>query len=69
MELFARLVKNEKLFTIFVKTSILDVWQASEYAFALQSYGCFIFNSIWISKVTDNLLGKTKKKQPAELLK
>ena len=32
MELLAKLVKNEKLFTIFVKTSILDVWQASEYA-------------------------------------
>ena len=28
-----------------------------------QSYGCFIFKSIWISKVTDNLLlGKNKRK-------
>ena len=32
MELFAKIVKNEKPFTIFVKTSILDVWQGSEYA-------------------------------------
>ena len=30
MELFAKTVKNEKPFTIFVKTSILDVWQVSE---------------------------------------
>ena len=32
MELFAQIVKNEKLFTIFARTSILDVWQGSEYA-------------------------------------
>ena len=32
MELIAKIVKNEKPFTIFVKTSILDIWQASEYA-------------------------------------
>ena len=32
MELFAKIVKNEKLFTICAKTSILDVWQGSEYA-------------------------------------
>ena len=32
MELFAKLVKNQKPFTICVKTSVLDVWQSSEYA-------------------------------------
>ena len=32
MELFAKIVKNEKPFTIFVKTSILDVRQVSECA-------------------------------------
>ena len=32
MELFAKIVKNEKQFTIFVKIFILDVWQGSEYA-------------------------------------
>ena len=32
MELFAKIVKNETLFTIFVKTSILDFTQGSEYA-------------------------------------
>ena len=32
MENFAKIVKNEKLFTILAKTSILDVWQGSEYA-------------------------------------
>ena len=37
MELFAKLVKNEKAFTIFVKTSVLDVWQGSEYASELPS--------------------------------
>ena len=37
MELFAKLVKNEKPLTIFVKTSILDVWQGSEYASELPS--------------------------------
>ena len=37
MELFAKIVKNEKPFTIFVKTSILDVWQGSEYASELAS--------------------------------
>ena len=37
MELFAKIVKNEKPFTIFAKTSILDVWQGSEYASELAS--------------------------------
>ena len=37
MELFAKIVKNENPFTIFVKTSILDVWQGSEYASELAS--------------------------------
>ena len=37
MELFEKIVKNEKPFTIFVKTSILDVWQDSEYASELAS--------------------------------
>ena len=32
MELFAKLVKNQKPFTICVKTSVLYVWQSSEYA-------------------------------------
>ena len=32
MELFAKIVKNQKPFTIFAKTTILDVWQGSEYA-------------------------------------
>ena len=41
MELFRKIVKNEKPFTIFVKTSILDVWQSSGYA------------SEFASKVTD----------------
>ena len=70
MELFVKIVKNGKLLTVFVKTSSLDVWQGSEYAsfwIGFQSYGCFIYKSIWISKVTDNLLGKTKQKKPAKL--
>ena len=33
MELFAKIVRNEKLFTILAKTSILDAWQGSEYSF------------------------------------
>ena len=37
MELCVKIVKNEKPFTIFVKTSILDVWQGSEYASELAS--------------------------------
>ena len=37
MEFFTKIVKNEKPFTIFVKTSILDVWQGSEYASELAS--------------------------------
>ena len=37
MELFAKIVKNEKPFTIFAKTCILDVWQSSEYTFELAS--------------------------------
>ena len=32
IKLFAKIVKNEKPFTIFVKTSILDVCQGSKYA-------------------------------------
>ena len=37
MELFPKIIKNEKPFTIFPKTSILDVWQGSEYASELAS--------------------------------
>ena len=37
MEPFAKIVKNENPFIIFVKTSILDVWQGSEYASELAS--------------------------------
>ena len=69
MEVFAKIVKNEKPLTIFVKISVLDVWQGSECASELASKVDFIFKSIWISKVTNNLLGKTKKKESAELLK
>ena len=31
LEVFAKIVKNEKPFTVFVKPSFLDVWQGSEY--------------------------------------
>ena len=37
MELFAKVVKNARVFTIFAKTSILDIWQGSEYASELGS--------------------------------
>ena len=37
MELFAKIVKNEKPFTIFIKTFIFDIWQGSEYASELAS--------------------------------
>ena len=37
MELFAKIVKNQKPFTICEKTSILDVWQGSEYHAELTS--------------------------------
>ena len=37
MGLIAKIVKTEKLFTIFAKTSILDVWQGSEYVSELVS--------------------------------
>ena len=37
LEFFAKIVKNEKPFTIFVKISILDVWQGPEYACELAS--------------------------------
>ena len=37
VKLFAEIVKTEKPFTIFVKASILDVWQGSEYASELAS--------------------------------
>ena len=37
MELFAKIVKKEKPFTIFRTTSILDVWQGSEDASELAS--------------------------------
>ena len=37
MELFVKIVKMEKSFTIFVKTSILDAWQVPEYASELAS--------------------------------
>ena len=68
MEPFAKIVKNEKPFTSFVKTSILDVWQGSEcFSVGFQSYCSFILKSIWKSKVAYNILGKAKKKEPVEL--
>ena len=70
MDLFAKLVKNEKPYNIFVKTSILDVWQGSECASELASKVTVVsfLKQFEISKVNDNLLAKTKKKEPAELL-
>ena len=69
IELFAKIVKNEKPFTIFCKSLYLGCLTRFWICFwiGFQSYGCFIFKSIWISKVTDNLLGKTKKKEPVKL--
>ena len=37
MKIFTKIFKNEKPFTIFVETSILDVWQGFEYASELSS--------------------------------
>ena len=37
MDLFAKIVINEKPFTIFAKNSFLGVWQSSEYASELAS--------------------------------
>ena len=37
MDLFAKTVNDFRLLTIFVKSSILDVWQSSEYASAFPS--------------------------------
>ena len=37
MELFAKIVKNEKPFTIFAKTSILDAWQGPEHVSEMTS--------------------------------
>ena len=37
MELIAQITKNEKPFTTFVKTFILDVWQGSEFVSELAS--------------------------------
>ena len=37
MKLFAKIVENEKPFTIFPKTSVLDAWQGSGYASELPS--------------------------------
>ena len=37
MKLFAKIVKNEKPFTVFGKTSLPDIWQGSEYASELAS--------------------------------
>ena len=58
---------KRKAFTIFVRTSIfsiLDVWQGSEYASELAFKVTDV--SVSISKVTGNLLGKTKKNEPNE---
>ena len=42
----------------------MDAWKGSEYA----SEYAFIFKSIWISKVTDDLLlGKSKQKESNKL--
>ena len=35
MELLAKIIKNEKPFTIFAKNRILDVWQDCKNAFEL----------------------------------
>ena len=37
MKLFAKTVKKKKPFAVFVKTSIFDVWQGSEYVSELAS--------------------------------
>ena len=65
--IYAFCKNSQKPFTIFAKSSILDVWQGSEYTseFVLKVKALLFLKSIWISKVTDNLLlGKNKKSQP-----
>ena len=64
-----------KVKTNSAKTVILDVWQGSLYACILLNFLpnvnkiCVIFKSVWLSKVTDNvLLGKIKKKEQNELI-
>ena len=71
MELFCKNSQKRKAVHYFCKNLHLGCLTRFWICFwiGFQSYGCFIFKSIWISKVTDNLLGKTKKKEPAELLK
>ena len=69
MELFPKIAKNEKPFSIFAKTAIVDVWQGSKYvselAFKVKDVFLFFFH---VLQVTDNLLlGKNKRKQPTEL--
>ena len=48
----------------------MDVWQGSECASELASKVTVVsfLKQFEISKVNDNLLAKTKKKEPAELL-
>ena len=69
MEISSKIAKNKKPFTIFVRTSILDVWQCSGDASEFTSkVRCFILKSVWISKVTDNLLlAKIAKKETKAL--
>ena len=60
MELFAKIVKNEKPFTIFVKNPILDIWQGSEFASE------WLKINLNIKGNSNPLLEKNKKKEPTE---
>ena len=59
MELFVKIVNGLKLLTSFVKSIILDFWQASEYPLKYSEIRwsfTFRFNPVWKSKNTMQIL-------------
>ena len=50
----------ENFLTIFAKSSMLDVWQGSEYVFVSNSLGCSRSNNFWrIKHILKNYKGET----------
>ena len=60
MEPFGKIIKNFLRLTIFAKSSILDVWQGSEYASG-------IFSLSWMSRFAIALIAKSSNRLHKEV--
>ena len=56
MKIFSKIFKGFQLLTVFLKTSILDVWQGSEYASVINVSQFLLFIIFFIYLMTSKII-------------